>query len=54
MNIDKIIEVFNKNRGYASAKELSRYRIYPRDTRNALDNGIFERIKQGFYRLPGI
>lgn len=54
MKYAKIIEVFHKNHGYASSKELNRYRIYPRDIRNALDNGIIEKIKQGFYRLPGI
>jgi predicted transcriptional regulator of viral defense system len=54
MNKDKIIEVFNKYRGYASSKELKRHRIYPRDIQNALDNGIVERIKQGLYRNPGI
>lgn len=54
MKEDKIIKIFTKNHGYASAKELNENNIYSRDIKEALDKGKIEKIKQGLYKLSGI
>ena len=54
MKNDYIIEIFNKNHGYASSKELYKYKIYPRDIKKALEDKIIEKIKQGLFKLADI
>ena len=54
MKNEYIIEIFNKNHGYASSKELFKYRIYSRDIKKALEDNIIEKIKQGLFKLADI
>lgn len=54
MKNEYIIEVFNKNHGYASSRELYKKKIYPRDIKRALEDKIIEKIKQGLFKLTNL
>lgn len=49
--MNKIIEVLKSNRGYARMKDLREKGIQTRDIANAVEEGILEKIKPGFYKL---
>lgn len=46
-----MIEIFNKNKGYATMSELKKRRIHTREIAKALSEGILEKIKPGLYKL---
>ena len=49
--MEKIIKIFEKNKGYARMKDLRTKNIHPRDVTKALSSGIIEKIKPGLYKL---
>ena len=49
--MEKLIKIFEKNKGYARMQELRNLKIHPRDIAHSLSIGIIEKIKPGLYKL---
>ncbi len=49
--MNKIIQIFNKHKGYSRMKELRDAGIQTRDIAYALEEGVITKIKPGLYRL---
>lgn len=49
--MDKIIEIFKKNRGYSRMIELKKARIHTRSIAQAVKEGKIEKVKPGLYKL---
>ena len=47
----KLIEIFEKNKGFARMKELREAGIQTRDIAAAVDDGKIEKLKPGLYKL---
>jgi predicted transcriptional regulator of viral defense system len=52
--MDKIIEYFKKNHGYARLKDLKNKRVHTGTIRSLLNRGIIEKVKPGLYKLSGL
>lgn len=50
-NMEKIEEIFQKNKGFARMQEMRNAGIQTRDIASALEKGIIEKIKPGLYKL---
>ena len=47
----RIVDIFNKNHGYARMKFLREEGVQTRDIARGVDEGILEKIKPGLYKL---
>lgn len=48
---EKIIKIFEKNKGYARMVEMKKANIHTRRIANAVEKGVIEKIKPGLYKL---
>ncbi len=52
MQIDDIIKIFKKNKGYLKSGELIKHKIHTSVVRTLVEQGVIDQIKRGLYRLP--
>jgi predicted transcriptional regulator of viral defense system len=49
--MEKLIKIFNSNKGYAKMKELRKKGVQTRTIAEALSKGVIEKVKPGLYKL---
>jgi len=49
--MEKLIKIFNSNKGYAKMQELRRKGVQTRTVAEALSKGVIEKVKPGLYKL---
>ncbi|MGC9125491.1 MAG: type IV toxin-antitoxin system AbiEi family antitoxin domain-containing protein [Caldisericaceae bacterium] len=47
----KIVEIFKEHNGYARSKDILANGIHSRNIKNALEEGLITKVKNGIYRL---
>jgi predicted transcriptional regulator of viral defense system len=49
--MEKLIKIFEKNKGYARMQELRNQKIHSRDIAKSVSDGSIEKVKPGLYKL---
>lgn len=50
----RVLEIFKKNGGYGTTKELVAEKVHSRNVKKLLDEGVINKVKNGIYRLSEI